>query len=99
MPELIPFGAQFSENARTFGFFRHVEGSGRFLYDLLQVHDTHGVPFDLIYIKLAAETDFLTYQVPNSEPRQLTCDEFGEVMQMIRYGAETHGLFKDEPTR
>lgn len=99
MSEFIPFGAQFSENARIFGFTKYVNGGGTLLYDVLQIHDTYGLPFDLIYLKLSAETNHLSYQLPSGETKQLTSDEFSEVMEMVRYGAIQHGLFKSQSTR
>ena len=38
-------------------------------------------------------------QLPGGETKQLTSDEFSEVMEMVRYGAIQHGLFKSQSTR
>jgi hypothetical protein len=78
-----PYGAQFSKKARLFGFVQSANGNDKFWYDILQTHDTYGVPFDLIYLK--------------AKPRlvDLSSAEFVEFMKMVRYSAETYGVPKE----
>ena len=76
------FGERFNLNARIFGLSEHLNGKNSFWYDVLQIHDTHGVPFDLIYQKL--ENNYANLPI--------SFDEFCEFMKMVRYGAEKHEL-------
>jgi hypothetical protein len=44
--------------------------------DLLDIHDTHGVPLDLIYLKVKEGTDYI--------PEDWTSDNFIEFMGLYR---------------
>lgn len=84
MAEFIPFGSQFSLEARAFGFQQYITGNGEFWHDVLQLHDTYGVPFDLIWLKIR--------QALGESLMPLTSEQFTEHMRMTRYGAENYGL-------
>jgi hypothetical protein len=83
LDKVVPFGEQFSMNARMFGFNEHLNKQSEFWYEILQTHDSYGVPFDLIYQKMKSE-----FGLP------LSADEFEEFMKMVRYGAEMYGIGK-----
>lgn len=86
-----PFGAKFSDRARCFGFIEALSGNAPFWYDVLQIHGTYGVPFDLIHQKLKS-VNRLDYANADGTLGQLTDVEFIEFMQMTRYGAAVHGI-------
>ena len=73
MSRFISFGEQFSQEARIFALTEHFERFD-FWSDILQTHDTFGVPFDLIYLKIQE-----AFSIP------LKSEQFVEFMKMVRY--------------
>jgi len=85
----------FSDNSKLFGLIENLNGRSNFWYNILQIHDTHGLPFDLIWLKLK-ETGNLTLTRPDSTSVTLDDKEFIEFMEMTRYGADAHGIGLDK---
>lgn len=89
--EISFFGAQFSEEAREFGLDQFLKGLSHTWYQVLQTHDTDGLPFDLIYLKMKQQ-GWISYQNAKKQMIELNAEQFVEFMKMVRYGAETYGV-------
>lgn len=57
-------------------------GKSDFWDELIEIHDTHGLPWDLMYKKLTEAT--------NHVPDEWTSGNFEEFMNLYRYERKTH---------
>lgn len=84
-----------NQDANVFGFINAVNGRMPFWHQVLQLHDSEGLPFEAIYQQLVREPRFLSFNMPGEPlPRLLSFDEFVRFMEMLRRGAAVHGISK-----